>query len=129
MKLTIERLTTLTPQDRIDLAKIWPQENIPQWEPSMNEENMLFIARFNARLLAAVKVSIKGKQAELTDLHVRDVTRRRGVGLYLVQDIQAQLPEITVWIMQYQESDEVLGAFMQACGFVKKTQYWQHNTR
>lgn len=32
MKLTILRLTTFSPQDHIDLAKIWPNEDIAALE-------------------------------------------------------------------------------------------------
>ncbi|MFV8766374.1 acetyl-CoA sensor PanZ family protein, partial [Yersinia enterocolitica] len=31
MKLTIERLTNLTHQDLIDLAKIWPEQQQTTW--------------------------------------------------------------------------------------------------
>ena len=43
---------------------------------------MLFAARFNERLLGAVKIALQDDRAELQDLLVREVTRRRGVGLY-----------------------------------------------
>ena len=53
MKLTIQRLTALTPQDRIDLAKIWPDLEIDRLEQSLNERHRLYAARFNDRLLGA----------------------------------------------------------------------------
>ena len=58
---------------------------------------MLFAARFNERLLGAVKIALQDDRAELQDLLVREVTRRRGVGLYLVQDAQRQLPQVAHW--------------------------------
>ena len=37
MKLTILRLTTLSAQDRIDLAKIWPDEDIADGSANQGE--------------------------------------------------------------------------------------------
>ncbi|VTR25670.1 Acetyltransferase, GNAT family [Serratia fonticola] len=80
MKLTIERLTSLSPQDLIDLGKIWPHQQPEQWLSWLEEGKALFAARFNERLLGAVKIEIAGQSAQLHDLLVREVTRRRGVG-------------------------------------------------
>jgi|GEM_PF-50294 len=124
MKLTIEKLDQLTAQDEIDLAKIWPQQQPADWQRWMNEQRMIFAARFNARLLGAVKVSVVETQAELSDLCVREVTRRRGVGLYLLEDLQAQLPAIKALSMQAESNDPVLAAFMQACGFTLHNGNW-----
>ena len=51
MKLTIQRISTLTPQDRLDLAKVWPQQDIAQLEASLSEAQRLYAARFNDRCL------------------------------------------------------------------------------
>lgn len=82
MKLTIERLTALSPQDLIDLGKIWPHQQPEQWQSWLSDGKVLFAARFNERLLGAVKIALQDDRAELQDLLVREVTRRRGVGLY-----------------------------------------------
>ena len=44
-----------------------------------------------------MKIALQDDRAELQDLLVREVTRRRGVGLYLVQDAQRQLPQVAHW--------------------------------
>lgn len=80
MKLTVECLTRFSPQDKIDLAKIWPHQNIELLEEGLTLDRRLFTARFNDRLLGGVLVEIEGEYAELSDLMVREVTRRRGVG-------------------------------------------------
>ncbi len=116
MKLTIEKLGPLSAQDKIDLAKIWPNQRPTEWQTDEHDK-MIFGARFNDRLLAAVKVRIDGERAELEDLCVREVTRRRGVGLYLLEDLQFQLPRIQHFSMPTRPDDPVLGAFMRACGF------------
>ncbi|EIC82627.1 aspartate 1-decarboxylase autocleavage activator PanM [Serratia sp. M24T3] len=127
MKLTIERLDALTDQDKIDLAKIWPNQQVSDWQ-SEGDLKIIFAARFNDRLLGAVKVSISGKQAELNDLCVREVTRRRGVGLYLLEDLQQQLPEVRDFSMQAVADKPALDAFMRACGFELIADGW-HKTR
>ncbi|MBP1132183.1 MULTISPECIES: aspartate 1-decarboxylase autocleavage activator PanM [Serratia] len=129
MKLTIERLTALSPQDLIDLGKIWPHQQPEEWQSWLNDGKALFAARFNERLLGAVKIAIEGEKAELRDLLVREVTRRRGVGLYLVQDAQRQLPQITHWQLSTagltpRERGEV-DNFMRACGFTQQGELWQ----
>lgn len=125
MKLTIVKLERLTAQDLLDLAKIWPQQSVNSWQDWLTETQMIFAARFNDRLLAAVKVSVVDAQATLTDLCVRDVTRRRGVGLYLVQDVQRQLPEVVTFSMRRDGEDVVLNAFMLACEFRLEGDYWR----
>lgn len=124
MKLTIVKLSSLSAQDLSDLAKIWPQQQAADWQRWINEQGMIFAARFNDRLLAAVKVSVNATQGTLSDLTVREVTRRRGVGLYLLEDLQQQLPEINHWSMDASSEESVLHAFMQACGFHLTAGQW-----
>ncbi|AJJ20042.1 MULTISPECIES: aspartate 1-decarboxylase autocleavage activator PanM [Yersinia] len=128
MKLTIERLTTLTHQDLIDLAKIWPEQQPTLWQQWINDSKPLFGARFNERLLGAVKITVNGQQAEFQDLYVREVTRRRGVGLYLIEETQRQLPTVQHWQLKDEqviaEQYEAMDSFMHACGFSRGTQGW-----
>ncbi|MCX2943829.1 aspartate 1-decarboxylase autocleavage activator PanM [Rahnella perminowiae] len=124
MKLTIQKLTSLSAQDLIDLAKIWPAQTESDWQASLQNNRALFAAVFNERILGAVKITLNGNQGELHDLLVRDVTRRRGVGLYLMEDLQAQLPQVRSWTMKA-DNDTVTAAFMQACGFVREEDVWK----
>jgi hypothetical protein len=129
MKLTIERLTTLSAQDLIDLGKIWPHQQPAEWRAWLQDGKALFAARFNERLLGAVKIELLNDSAQLHDLMVREVTRRRGVGLYLVQDTQRQLPQALRWQLSTagltpRERGEVEN-FMRACGFSAQGDLWQ----
>ncbi|TBM23955.1 aspartate 1-decarboxylase autocleavage activator PanM [Hafnia paralvei] len=123
MKLTIERLMALNPDDIRDLGKVWPEQQPEIWQAWLDDGHALFAARFNGRLLGAVKVCADRQKgfATLHDLCVREVTRRRGVGLYLVEDTMRQLPEINVWQLAASEVPgvglEEMNAFMAACGF------------
>ncbi len=126
MKLTIQRITTLTPQDRLDLAKVWPQIDISQLEAALSETQRLYAARFNDRLLAALRLEICGTLGKVSHLNVREVTRRRGVGQYLLEDTLAQNSALTDWwIADDGEDDQnVRAAFMQACGFRAQAEGW-----
>ena len=126
MKLTIQKLTSLSAQDLIDRAKIWPAQTESDWHASLQNDRALFAAVFNERILGAVKIRLNGSQGELSDLLVREVTRRRGVGLYLMEDLQAQLPQVKTWTMKV-EPEPVLDAFMTACGFHHKNGLWIKN--
>lgn len=126
MKLTIQRITALTPQDRLDLAKVWPQIDISQLEAALSETQHLYAARFNDRLLAALRLEIRGTLGKISQLNVREVTRRRGVGQYLLEDTLAQNSALTDWwIADDGEDDQnVRAAFMQACGFRAQAEGW-----
>ena len=95
MKLTIIRLVTFTDQDHIDLAKVWPEYSPASLQ--VDETHHIYAARFNDRLLAAVRVTLLGTQGALDSLRVRDVTRRRGVGKYLLDEVIRENPNITTW--------------------------------
>nr|WP_314264486.1 aspartate 1-decarboxylase autocleavage activator PanM [uncultured Moellerella sp.] len=97
MKLTIIQLTDLTHQDCIDLQKIWPTQTKLAWLEAMLSGTQFYAARFNERLLAAAKIEIKQKEGFIKDFCVREVTRRRGVGSYLLQQICRSQQGISQW--------------------------------
>ncbi|MFP9228644.1 aspartate 1-decarboxylase autocleavage activator PanM [Pectobacterium cacticida] len=133
MKLTVERLTRFSPQDKIDLAKIWPHQNIELLETGLTRRRQLFAARFNDRLLGGVLVEIEGEYAELSDLMVREVTRRRGVGQLLLDEVRRQNPEVTEWWLATANhaaiKEEVLARFMVSCGFSPVSGGWRYIRR
>jgi GNAT superfamily N-acetyltransferase len=126
MKLTIQRLTSLTAQDRIDLVKVWPGIDIVQLEAQLSETQRLYAARFNDRLLAALQLTISGTQANITHLEVREVTRRRGVGQYLLEETITQNSALADWWIadDGDANQDVRAAFMQACGFRAQVDGW-----
>ena len=131
MKLTIIRLQQLSEQDRSDLKKIWPQADMATLEAQLDEQHRLYAARFNERLLAAVSVTIAGTQGQLSQLEVREVTRRRGVGLYLLEETLAQNADIAQWSVSNdgRSEPEVIAAFMQAAGFVQQDDRWVYSSQ
>ncbi len=83
--------------------------------------------RFNERLLGAVRVTLRGVEGELSDLCVREVTRRRGVGQYLVEETLRDNPAINSWrVADHGVEDRgVMAAFMQALGFSAQQNGWE----
>jgi GNAT superfamily N-acetyltransferase len=125
MKLTIVRLTTLSEQDHIDLGKIWPEYSSSSLQ--MDDEHRIYAARFNERLLGAVRVTLKGSQGALDSLRIREITRRRGVGQYLIEEVLRMNPAIDSWSMTEigVEDKTAMGAFMLAVGFTVQRSGWQ----
>ncbi|AST71188.1 aspartate 1-decarboxylase autocleavage activator PanM [Kosakonia cowanii] len=125
MKLTIIRLTSFSEQDQIDLAKIWPEYSPASLD--IDDTHRIYAARFNDRLLAAVRVTLRGTEGALDSLRVRDVTRRRGVGQYLVEEVMRDNPAMTSWWIADigVEDRAVMAAFAQALGFTAQQDGWE----
>ena len=125
MKLTIVRLDNFSDQDLIDLGKIWPEYSASSL--SVDETHRIYAARFNERLLGAVRVTLSGTQGALDSLRVRDITRRRGVGQYLVEETLRENPDVSSWWMADVgvEDRSVMAAFMQALGFTAQENGWE----
>ncbi|WP_270221991.1 aspartate 1-decarboxylase autocleavage activator PanM [Kosakonia cowanii] len=125
MKLTIIRLTSFSEQDHIDLAKIWPEYAPASLD--IDDTHRIYAARFNDRLLAAVRVTLRGTEGVLDSLRVREVTRRRGVGQYLVEEVIRDNPAMTSWWIADigVEDRAVMAAFAQALGFTAQQDGWE----
>ena len=125
MKLTIVRLDNFSDQDLIDLGKIWPEYSASSL--SVDETHRIYAARFNERLLGAVRVTLSGTQGALDSLRVRDITRRRGVGQYLIEEVIRDNPAVSSWWMADVgvEDRSVMAAFMQVLGFTAQENGWE----
>lgn len=125
MKLTIIRLTSFSEQDHIDLAKVWPECSPISLD--IDDTHRIYAARFNDRLLAAVRVTLRGTEGALDSLCVREVTRRRGVGQYLVEEVIRDNPSITRWWIADTgvEDRAVMSAFAHALGFTAQQKGWE----
>jgi GNAT superfamily N-acetyltransferase len=78
-----------------------------------------------------VRVTLHGNEGELSALCVREVTRRRGVGQYLVEEVLRNNPEISRWQVSDAgvEDNAVMSAFMQALGFSARQNGWERSLR
>ena len=74
-----------------------------------------------------MRVTLRGVEGELSDLCVREVTRRRGVGQYLVEETLRDNPAINSWrVADHGVEDRgVMAAFMQALGFSAQQNGWE----
>jgi ribosomal protein S18 acetylase RimI-like enzyme len=73
-----------------------------------------------------VRVTLRGVEGELSDLCVREVTRRRGVGQYLVEETLRDNPAIIAGASPTGVEDRgVMAAFMQALGFSAQQTGWE----
>lgn len=124
MKLTIIRLTTFSDQDRICLGKIWP--GVTATDLPLDDTHRLYAARFNERLLAAVRVTLNGNQGMLDDLCVREITRRRGVGQYLIEEVMHDNLQVSRWVLSQSgvEESQEIAAFAKALGFTMQNDDW-----
>ncbi len=125
MKLTIIRLQHFSDQDRIDLGKIWPSQDLSTL--TLDENHRLYAAQGNAHGAQQALVKAGGVEGELSDLCVREVTRRRGVGQYLVEETLRDNPAINSWrVADHGVEDRgVMAAFMQALGFSAQQNGWE----
>jgi len=124
MKLTIIRLESFSEQDQIDLGKIWPEYSAASFD--VDDVYRIYAARFNERLLGAIRVTLSFDHAALDSLRVREITRRRGVGLYLLEELMRDNPDITTWWMTDigVEDRDAMTAFMQTLGFIPQQGGW-----
>lgn len=95
--------------------------------PHTLDNQRIYAARFNGRLLAAVRVTLNNKKGMLDSLCVRDVTRRRGVGRYLLEEMISDNPQVQIWWMSSAgiTTRTTMTAFMQALGFTLQADGWQ----
>lgn len=124
MKLTIIRLFEFSAQDKIDLGKIWPEYSSDSL--MVSDKERIYAAKFNERLLGAVRVTLTGDAGALDSLRVREMTRRRGVGQYLLEDVMRDNPDIARWWLADVgiEDSAAMTAFMQASGFREQPGGW-----
>lgn len=131
MKLTIIALVDPTNQQYLDLYKIWPDQSQNQLNAFLLSGQKIYAARFNDRLLAAAKVQVDHQQGTICHFLVREITRRRGVGLYLLDEICRQQPQVTHWLFSLEGivdvNKSVMTQFLLACGFIKvpNSEQWE----
>lgn len=126
MRLTIIPLVNPTEQQYLDLHKIWPDQSHFELAKMCKAGDLFYAARFNDRLLGAAKITVDHNTATLQDFCVREVTRRRGVGSYLLEEICQAIPDITLWKLDISEvalqEKEAMRLFLVANGFNTTTQ-------
>lgn len=108
MRLSVFIANQTSPQLIIDLQKIYlnllPTETLTEQviQQSLSEPCIrLFITMFNERHIGAVKVVTEAKKAMLSQLCIREITRRRGIGKNLLKQIETQLISEAIEDIEY----------------------------
>jgi N-acetylglutamate synthase-like GNAT family acetyltransferase len=96
MRLSAFTVTDTTPQLLIDITKLYlpftdDDAAIKTAYDSVISDNTrdLFVAKFNDRHIAGLVIEYDGGYALLSCIAVRDITRKRGVGKFLIQQVIA----------------------------------------
>lgn len=135
------RLSAFSPQDvepqlLLDLKKIyqavWPETALTDdaLTQLINQANpQLYVAMFNQRHIAAVQLVVTEQVAHFSELVVRDITRRRGVGKYLLTEVEktAKSQGASQICSENRAEFEEQSAFMQAMGYQLNGQHWSKN--
>ncbi|GGB07284.1 acetyl-CoA sensor PanZ family protein [Agarivorans gilvus] len=74
------------PKHAADLSKIAPSVNEQQWQ-QWQQAGQLYYCVFNQRVVAYCVVESHFPQLTIRRFAVRDITRRRGIGLYMFQQL------------------------------------------
>jgi len=108
MRLSVFIADTLSTQLVIDLQKIYgdylPASSLTTeaiTEQLNDSQSRLYLTMFNERHIGAVKVQITEATATLSQLQIRDLTRRRGVGKNLLKQVEKQLKAEGVTQIEY----------------------------
>ena len=133
MRLSVFHPETVNSQLLIDLKKIYT----PTWsDTQLTDEALnalitqnqpsLYVAMFNQRHIAAAQLTIEANQARVNNFVVRDLTRRRGVGKYLLAQLEATAQqqgaaEISVILS---ETEQAFSGFLVAMGYQQQEGKW-----
>lgn len=103
MPVYLEHISQPTEQDWIDLGKIYadaPQEWLSDasdikasLQPLVDQQTWVIGARFNSRLLGAMRASKEENNVILQHLCVRNITRNRGVAHQLMHHVNSWADE------------------------------------
>lgn len=120
MRLTVFRFDQWPREAALlaDLGKLYDAPALAALAAAVNAGKPLITARFNDHHLAAALLELDGEPARLSQLVVREVTRRRGVGRFLVDEAAAIAAEAGAQRLQLAAVEgDAAAAFAAACGF------------
>ncbi|TEW44747.1 aspartate 1-decarboxylase autocleavage activator PanM [Psychromonas algicola] len=133
MRLSVFIADQPSPQLIIDLQKIYSGLLATE---SLTEQAVhkllsepctrLFMTMFNERHIGAVKVVTEAKKAVLSQLCIREITRRRGIGKNLLKQVETQLASEAINNVEYSLEEvnaselAAMQVFLEACGYTIK---------
>ena len=108
MRLSVFIANTPSTQLIIDLQKIYanylPEASLTEQvlaELITQTTSRLYMTMFNERHIGAVNVQLNATLATLSQLTIRDLTRRRGIGKNLLKQIEKSLREEGIKDIEY----------------------------
>ena len=133
MRLSVFHPDQVDPQLLIDLNKIyapiWPAAALSETALTALIEQTapsLYVAMFNQRHIGACQLVINGQDASLIDFVVRDLTRRRGVGKYLLAQVEqvAQQQGAHKMLLNLNSVEQECSGFLAAMGYERHAGLW-----
>ncbi|WP_298942113.1 aspartate 1-decarboxylase autocleavage activator PanM [uncultured Psychromonas sp.] len=134
MRLSVFIANTVSTQLVIDLQKIYANY-LP--EASLTEQALaqlvtqttsrLYMTMFNERHIGAVKVQINATQATLSQLTIRDLTRRRGVGKNLLKQLEKSLTTEGITDIEYNLEEVAEVELLATQAFLSDSGYQLNN--
>ena len=130
MRLSVFMVTTLPSQLVIDFQKIYagyiPAASLT--EQAISERlkktgTRIYATMFNERHIGAVKVKIDDVTAHLSQLTVRDLTRRRGVGKNLLTQIEKLLRVEGIQHIEYNLQEVYEKEYLATQAFLSNSGY------
>ncbi|RJG51592.1 aspartate 1-decarboxylase autocleavage activator PanM [Motilimonas pumila] len=125
MRLSCFQANQIEPQLLIDLTKIYNISLVQAQDLVEDANQALFVAMFNDRHIAACKIKKSGATAQLVDFTVRDLTRRRGVGKFLLSQLEQTLAAEGIRQVELTDPNQAsIAAFAAAMGYTFDQHVW-----
>ena len=134
MRLSVFIANTPSTQLIIDLQKIYanylPEASLTEQvlaELITQTTSRLYMTMFNERHIGAVNVQLNATQATLSQLTIRDLTRRRGIGKNLLKQIEKSLREEGIKDIEYDLKEIAEEQWLATQAFLSDSGYQLNN--
>ena len=134
MRLSVFIANTPSTQLIIDLQKIYanylPEASLTEQvlaELITQTTSRLYMTMFNERHIGAVNVQLNATLATLSQLTIRDLTRRRGIGKNLLKQIEKSLREEGIKDIEYDLKEVAEEQWLATQAFLSDSGYQLNN--
>lgn len=134
MRLSVFIANTPSTQLIIDLQKIYanylPEASLTEQvlaELITQTTSRLYMTMFNERHIGAVNVQLNATLATLSQLTIRDLTRRRGIGKNLLKQIEKSLREEGIKDIEYDLKEVAEEQWLATQKFLSDSGYQLNN--
>ena len=134
MRLSVFIANTPSTQLIIDLQKIYanylPEASLTEQvlaELITQTTSRLYMTMFNERHIGAINVQLNATLATLSQLTIRDLTRRRGIGKNLLKQIEKSLREEGIKDIEYDLKEVAEEQWLATQAFLSDSGYQLNN--